>query len=80
VSWTLTLSVIKTVKYFFLSPITIQLLTRYGNSTFIASSIGIGAIFSPPAVITISFILPVIYKNPSPSIFAKSINYTLNIF
>ena len=51
-----------------------QLLTRLDNSTFIASSIGTGAMFSPPAVMTISLILPVIYKNPSLSIFARSIN------
>ena len=49
-----------------------QLLTRFGNATFNVSSIGIGATFSPPAVITISLILPVIYKNPSLSIVAKS--------
>ena len=39
----------RTARNFFLSPISIQLLT-HGNSSFTVSSISIGATFSPPAV------------------------------
>ncbi len=42
------------------------------NSSLIASSIKIGAIFSPPAVIINSFNLPVIAKFPLESTFPTS--------
>ena len=45
-----TLSVNKQERNFLLSPITMTLLIR-GTSSLIASSIGTGGIFSPPAVI-----------------------------
>lgn len=45
------------VRYFRLSPINKALLNA-GNSANISSSIWIGGIFSPPAVIINSFILP----------------------
>ena len=61
---TTTLNDKKQDRYFCLSPIRIQ-LEMQGKHSFIFSSIGIGATFSPPAVIMSSLILPVIYKSSS---------------
>lgn len=59
------------VKYFFPSPTTIQLFTKFICSlTWV--SIKIGATFSPPAVINNSLILPVIDKFPLLSNFPTS--------
>lgn len=46
----LTFNVTKQERYFLLSPMTITLLIK-GTSSLMASSMGTGAIFSPPAVI-----------------------------
>lgn len=55
------LSVNMAVRYFYISPIAMQLLTN-GNSALIWFSIRTGATFSPPAVTISSFILPVIKR------------------
>lgn len=62
-SYSFTLSVTRTVKYFLLSPTTIALLNA-DNFDNIVCSIFNGATFSPPLVIISSFILPAnMYKN-----------------
>ena len=53
----MTLNVKKADKNFFLSPTTTT-FDRHGNLSLIAFSIGTGAMFSPPAVIINSLILP----------------------
>ena len=59
----LTLSVSKHDRNFLLSPINMTLLNM-GTSTFNCSSIGTGAMFSPPAVMMISetMIMPSVYQ------------------
>ena len=54
------------ITYFLLSPTSIALLMN-GSFFLMASSIITGGIFSPPAVITNSFSLPVMNKNPFSS-------------
>ena len=55
------LRVKRTLRNFFLSPINIALATQ-GNCFLIVSSIGIGATFSPPAVMRISLARPEILE------------------
>ena len=55
------LRVKRTLRNFFLSPINIALATQ-GNCFLIVSSMGIGATFSPPAVIRISLARPEILE------------------
>ena len=54
---TSTLNVKKQDRYFLLSPIRIT-FDKHGRHSFIFSSIGMGATFSPPAVMISSLILP----------------------
>jgi len=49
------------VRYFWLSPITMQLLSNFMWFNM-RSSMGTGAMFSPPLVINSSLIRPVMYK------------------
>jgi len=65
-------NVIRQVRNFFLSPMTVALETMSFSSYLMLSSIGTGGMFSPPAVIISSFSLPVIHRYPSLSIFPTS--------
>ena len=58
---TSTLNVKKQERYFLLSPIRIT-FDKHGRHSFIFSSIGMGATFSPPAVMISSLILPKIQQ------------------
>lgn len=62
-------------KYFLLSPSTTT-LEKMGKTVLTWFSIKTGATFSPPAVIRSYFILPVIVKFPSRSIFPTSPEWT----
>jgi len=68
---TSTLNVIIQAINLYISPIII-IFEHGGHKTLKLSSTGTGAIFSPPAPIISSFILPVIFKCPSFSILPLS--------